>query len=258
MTVLLLPVRILRSMADSMYFNQACRTSSQNDSTINQMRAVSHGATTNNKLKQYYLQQMGIETWIRRDSGVVNPKDSLSILHDLQQEVAACERCPLHQTRTKTVFARGHVGAKLMIVGEAPDYHEDQQGLPFVGKAGHLLNQMLHSIGFSEKDTYIANVLKCRPDMDRNPSQHEIQQCQGYLAQQIATVRPQLILALGPFAGAFFDNRHETLYKMREASRDYQGIPVLVSYHPAYLLRNPADKKKAYQDLMKIKRFFDN
>ena len=141
-----------------------------------------------------------------------------------------------------------------MIIGEAPGLHEDQQGLPFVGKAGFLLNKMLSSIGISADDVYISNVLKCRPPDNRDPLSEEIAQCSGYLSQQIALVAPKLILAVGRFAGQFLLNVTTPLSKMRGNVYDYHGTSVIVTYHPAYLLRNPADKKNAYRDLFMIKQ----
>ncbi len=200
-------------------------------------------------LKHYYLQQMGIEPWVLRT--VDHEKKNLDLL---AAEVSACLRCSLHKTRTQTVFARGNSKAKLMIIGEAPGFYEDKQGLPFVGKAGALLNKMLASIGLTSDDVYIANVLKCRPPSNRDPAPEEINHCSGYLSQQIQMVRPQLILAVGRFAGQFLLKATFPLNKMRNQLHNYQGTPVLVSYHPAYLLRNPADKKNAYKDLLDVKQ----
>jgi DNA polymerase len=202
-------------------------------------------------LTPYYLQTMGIDRWIVRE--VDPPSDNF--LEKLEQEVASCMRCPLHKTRTQTVFARGNSRAKLMIIGEAPGFYEDKQGLPFVGKAGSLLNQMLKSIGFGEADVYIANVLKCRPPNNRDPAVEEISQCSGYLAQQIDLIAPDLILALGRFAGQFLLNKQLPLNQLRKNIYQYRDIPFLVSYHPAYLLRNPIDKKKAYSDLVDVQKF---
>lgn len=213
-------------------------------------------------LQHYYLQQMGIEPWILREKPnkllpvVQSEKIAIdtNLLTDLEKQVSNCMRCPLAQTRTQTVFARGNPQAKLMIVGEAPGFYEDQQGKPFVGKAGGLLNRMLKSIGLSEDDVYIANVLKCRPPNNRDPNSEEINHCCDYLAQQIAIISPQLILAVGRFAGQFLLKAAYPLNKMRGKLHDYQGRSVLVSYHPAYLLRNPQDKKKAYDDLLSVKK----
>lgn len=203
-------------------------------------------------LRHYYLQQMGIEPWVVRKS---EPRQKN--IAQLAAEVAACTRCPLHKTRTQTVFARGNPEAKLMIIGEAPGFHEDSQGLPFVGKAGGLLNRMIGSIGLSSDDIYIANVLKCRPPNNRDPQPDEINQCCDYLAQQIAIVSPKLILAVGRFAGQFLLKGTFPLNKMRGKVHNYQGTPVLVSYHPAYLLRNPVDKRSAYMDMLEVKNLLD-
>lgn len=202
-------------------------------------------------LSNYYLQTMGIDQWsIRRVKR--SGEEALLIL---AQEVSACTRCSLHKTRTQTVFSRGSPQAKLMIIGEAPGYYEDQQGKPFVGKAGYLLNQMLHSIGMTETDVYIANVLKCRPPNNRDPAAEEIIKCADYLTRQIGLLAPQLILALGRFAGQFLLNKPLSLNQLRKSVHRYNNTPFIVSYHPAYLLRNPADKKKAYADLIAVKKF---
>ena len=196
-------------------------------------------------MREYYLQLMGIESWVLRETKV--NKQNLA---DLALKVSSCMRCPLHETRKQTVFARGNSSASLMIIGEAPGYDEDQQGLPFVGKAWGLLNKMLISVGLSEENVYIANVLKCRPPDNRDPNAKEINQCCDYLAQQITLVAPKLILAVGLVAGQFLLKATLPLNKMRQKVHEYNGTPLLVSYHPAYLLRNPADKRNAYSDLM--------
>lgn len=200
-------------------------------------------------LNRYYLQAMGIDLWVLRQPRSSYEQD----LSALAKEVAACTRCPLHKTRTQTVFFRGSSKAKLMIIGEAPGFYEDQQGQPFVGKAGGLLNRMLQGIEMIEEDVYIANVLKCRPPNNRDPQVDEIAQCSSYLARQVELVQPHLILALGRFAGQFLLNKPLPLNQLRNAVHHYNNIPFIVSYHPAYLLRNPADKKKAYLDLLTVK-----
>ncbi|KTC78318.1 uracil-DNA glycosylase [Legionella brunensis] len=199
----------------------------------------------------YYLQTMGIDVWVKREANVSCEKQ----LAKLTQEVASCSGCLLHKTRTQTVFSRGNPLAKLMIIGEAPGFYEDKQGLPFVGKAGMLLNQMLQSIGFTEQDVYIANVLKCRPPDNRDPKPEEISQCSSYLARQIELINPHLILALGRFAGQFLVNKPLPLNQLRQRIHTYKNTPFIVSYHPAYLLRNPLDKKKAYDDLLAVRNF---
>lgn len=202
-------------------------------------------------LNNYYLQSIGVDVWVTRKKEVSCANQILQ----LQQEVSSCERCVLHKTRSQTVFARGNPSAKLMIIGEAPGFYEDKQGLPFVGKAGMLLNQMLQSIGFTEEDVYIANVLKCRPPENRDPRLEEISQCSSYLGKQIELIQPLLILALGRFAGQFLVNKLLPLNQLRQQIHRYRETPFIVSYHPAYLLRNPSDKKKAYADLLTAKKF---
>ncbi len=199
-------------------------------------------------IQRYYLKEMGIETFEQRKLSEQKNLERLAAV------VSQCTRCPLHKTRLKTVFARGNSMAALMIIGEAPGFYEDQQGLPFVGKAGSLLNKMLGSIELSKEDVYVANVLKCRPPHNRDPLPEEISQCAHYLTEQIALVSPKLILAVGRFAGSFLLNTTVPLNKMRRKMHHYQGTPVIVSYHPAYLLRNPSDKVKAYEDLLFAKQ----
>ncbi|VEB37362.1 C-terminal part of DNA polymerase, bacteriophage-type [Legionella sainthelensi] len=210
---------------------------------------IENGSFMSDELKHYYLQAMGIDLWKLRQSNSCQ-KD----LSSLAKEVASCTRCPLHKTRTQTVFYRGDEKAKLMIIGEAPGFYEDQQGLPFVGKAGGLLNQMLQSVEMAEKDVYIANVLKCRPPNNRDPHLDEIAQCSSFLVRQIELIKPYLILALGRFAGQFLLNKPLSLKQLRNTIHYYNDIPFIVSYHPAYLLRNPADKKKTYTDLLTVKK----
>jgi uracil-DNA glycosylase family 4 len=203
----------------------------------------------------YYLQQLGIDSWVLRQPHSHSCANKLAAnkLDSLATIVSNCTKCPLSQNRTQTVFARGNPTATLMIIGEAPGYHEDKQGLPFVGRAGALLNQMLKSINLSSESVYIANVLKCRPPENRDPRPEEIIQCMNYLIQQIELVAPKLLLALGRFAGQFLLKEAMPLGKMRGQIHYYSQTPFVVSYHPAYLLRKPMDKKKAYQDLLYVK-----
>lgn len=200
-----------------------------------------------NQLDRYYLHHMGVDAWeIRR------PVTETTRLCDIQIQANDCTKCILHKTRTKVVFSRGNPSAKLVIIGEAPGYHEDLQGHPFVGKAGSLLDKMLQSIGLSEGQVYITNVIKCRPPNNRDPKQEEINTCGSYLTQQLTAIQPDLLLALGRFAGQFIVGKPLTMAKLRTQVHDYQGIPCVVTYHPAYLLRKLQDKKKAYQDLRQV------
>jgi len=177
----------------------------------------------------------------------------------LQATVADCRACGLCQSRKNTVFGVGDRRARWMVIGEAPGEHEDLQGEPFVGQAGKLLDNMLKAIGLSravegEKDgqhgVYIANTLKCRPPGNRNPEPVELQTCAPYLVRQVALVQPQIILAMGRFAVQSLLQTTEPIGKLRGRVHSYQGVPVVVTYHPAYLLRNPADKAKAWADLV--------
>lgn len=177
----------------------------------------------------------------------------------LRAAVAGCTACGLCRGRTNTVFGVGHTQAHWMVVGEAPGEQEDRQGEPFVGKAGQLLDNMLRALGLTRQaegaglqpaqQVYIANVLKCRPPMNRNPQPEEVAQCEPYLARQVALLQPRLILAMGRFAVQSLLQTGEPIGRLRGRVHQYQGVPAIVTYHPAYLLRNPADKAKAWDDL---------
>ena len=173
----------------------------------------------------------------------------------LREAVAGCEACGLCRSRRNTVFGVGHAQAQWMIIGEAPGEQEDRQGEPFVGKAGQLLDNMLRAVGLTraeagpEQQVYIANVLKCRPPMNRNPEPQEVAQCEPFLKRQVELVRPKLILAMGRFAVQSLLQTGEPIGRLRGRVHQYHGVPVVVTYHPAYLLRNPLDKARAWDDL---------
>ncbi|MBI5269625.1 MAG: uracil-DNA glycosylase [Burkholderiales bacterium] len=173
----------------------------------------------------------------------------------LRAAVAACEACSLAGTRTQTVFGVGHPQAHWMIVGEAPGEQEDRQGEPFVGAAGQLLDAMLHAVGLTrgeappERQVYIANTLKCRPPRNRNPEAEELARCEPFLQRQIALVQPRILLAMGRFAVQALLRSDEPIGRLRGRVHRYQGVPLVVTYHPAYLLRQPQDKAKAWEDL---------
>jgi DNA polymerase len=176
-------------------------------------------------------------------------------LQVLSQEVAQCTRCPaLASTRTQTVFADGQLGAELCFIGEAPGADEDAQGLPFVGAAGQLLNRILAACGLKREDVYICNILKCRPPGNRTPLPDEVANCRGYLERQLALVQPKFICCLGGTAATHLLQTTESLGKLRGRFHDFQGIPVMVTYHPAYLLphRNPAKKKEVWEDMQTL------
>lgn len=202
---------------------------------------------------QAYLQALDIVAWQERRITCVEQNLDWD---NLRQAVKQCIACQLHQGRTQTVFGVGNETAKLMVIGEAPGFHEDQQGEPFVGRAGQLLTAMLKAIGFSREQVYIANILKCRPPNNRDPLPEEVKQCTSFLNQQIALVQPQLLLAVGRIAAHYLLNTKSSLESLRQKLHCYgeSNIPLLVTYHPAYLLRNPADKKKAFIDLKLVQK----
>jgi DNA polymerase len=170
---------------------------------------------------------------------------------ELQARVANCKKCELHKTRSQTVFGVGNPDADLLIIGEAPGADEDRQGEPFVGRAGQLLTAMLQAIGLKRTDVYIANILKCRPPGNRNPTLEEAAACQPYLERQIALIKPKLILSIGAVSAHNLLGSDAPVGRLRRRVHHYgpDRIPVLVSYHPAYLLRRPEEKAKAWEDL---------
>ncbi len=170
----------------------------------------------------------------------------------LREMVASCTRCGLHATRTQTVFGVGNPSARWMFIGEAPGAEEDRQGEPFVGRAGQLLTSMLKAAGFGREDVYIANVLKCRPPGNRDPRPEEARACRGYLERQIELVAPDLVVAVGRIAAQNLLATDSPLGKLRGKvhALGARRWPLIVTYHPAYLLRSPAEKRKAWQDLL--------
>jgi DNA polymerase len=170
--------------------------------------------------------------------------------NELKQTVHDCTACKLRAGCTQTVFGVGDESAEWLFVGEGPGADEDAQGEPFVGQAGKLLDNMLAAIKLKRgNNVYIANIVKCRPPNNRTPEPDEIATCMPYLQQQIALIKPKLIVALGKTAATSLLGREATLGSLRGTMHDYQGIPLIVTYHPAYLLRSPAEKAKAWQDL---------
>lgn len=167
--------------------------------------------------------------------------------------VSTCRKCGLCETRTQTVFADGAITARLMFVGEAPGRDEDAQGVPFVGRAGQLLNKMIAAIELRREDVYICNVLKCRPPENRTPAPDEVERCRPYLEQQIALVKPALICALGLSAMQALLQTKASMGSMRGRTFEYRGVPLIPTYHPAALLRNPSLKHEAWVDLKRVR-----
>ncbi|MBK9967813.1 MAG: uracil-DNA glycosylase [Holophagales bacterium] len=187
------------------------------------------------------------------DSAVLPAARAFPDLASVQSAVAACQLCGLCRTRTQTVFADGTGRSRLMFVGEAPGADEDASGVPFVGRAGQLLTKMVESgMGLSRSDVYIANVLKCRPPGNRNPEPDEIASCRPYLDAQIDLVRPAVLVALGKFAAQFLLETEEPISRLRGRWGSRHGIPVMPTYHPSFLLRQPDRKKEAWEDLQQV------
>ena len=205
--------------------------------------------------RRAYLDAMGIDVWVQRDaaepaveeeSGA--PAEGLG-WSELRECVASCTRCELWQSRTNTVFGVGNPDADWLIVGEAPGAEEDRRGEPFVGRAGQLLDQMLIAIGQSRDDVFIANILKCRPPNNRDPKPGEAAACRDYLERQIELIKPRIVLAVGRIAAQNLLGTDEPVGRMRGRQHDLGGIPLVVTYHPAYLLRSPSQKAKSWSDL---------
>jgi uracil-DNA glycosylase len=220
-------------------------------------------------LRSAYLAELGIPVWVPRDSeqNVVSedpePRDLAAPApavagldwDALARTVASCTRCELHRTRRQTVFGVGSHQADLLVIGEAPGAEEDRQGEPFVGRAGQLLTAMLRAIGLSREAVFIANILKCRPPNNRDPKAEEAAACTPYLRRQIELLEPRVMLALGRISGQWLTGSELPVGRLRGQilAPEAWNVPLVVSYHPAYLLRSPAAKAKAWEDLLLVK-----
>ena len=230
--------------------------------------------------QQAYLKAMGIDIWLPRspaatmsDSAAVEPLPEISVpstqadqpepgnltgldWSTLEARVSNCSLCSLHQGRSQTVFGVGNPQADLMIIGEAPGAEEDHQGEPFVGRAGQLLNAMLRAINFERQTVYITNLLKCHPPENRDPTPAELAQCRPYLQRQIELIQPKVILVVGGVAAQTLLQTDTKVGQLRGQLYSYPptNTPLIVTYHPAYLLRKPLDKGKVWQDLLFVKK----
>ena len=213
--------------------------------------------------RRAYLQAMGIDVWLPR--GEPEPDETEPVVSqevvaeglgwdELRQCVTDCTRCELAESRIQTVFGVGNQNADWMIIGEAPGAEEDRRGEPFVGRAGKMLDEMLRAIGQSRDSVFIANTLKCRPPNNRDPKPAEASACRDYLERQIALVQPKIILAVGKIAAQNLLGCDDPVGKMRGHGHDLNGIPLVVTYHPAYLLRSPSQKSKSWSDLCLARR----
>jgi DNA polymerase len=201
------------------------------------------------------LAEMGLAPIWRLRNRPVDVKPAEPGWIELKQAVPACTACGLHKSRTQTVFGVGDENADWMLIGEAPGAEEDRLGDPFVGQAGKLLDNMLAAIGLKRgENVYIANVLKCRPPGNRNPEPNEVEQCTPFLKQQIGLIKPKIIIAMGRFAAQTLLSSDATIASLRGRVYRYEGVPLIVTYHPAYLLRSLPDKAKAWADLVFAKK----
>ncbi len=173
-------------------------------------------------------------------------------LDAVREELGECHRCRLGDTRTTLVFGTGNPRARLVFVGEAPGGDEDRQGIPFVGEAVQLLTKIIQAMGYGRDEIYICNVLKCRPPQNRNPQADEIEQCHPFLLRQLRAIGPEVIVALGSFAAQTLLKSKEPISKLRGVFHDYHGIPLMPTFHPAYLLRNPGAKREVWDDMQKV------
>jgi len=224
----------------------------------------------NSNYQQKYLKEIGITVWsekkLRSIKNIEADAQNFSLanklldeeLDHLASQVESCKQCELYRSRTKTVFGVGNKNADWLIIGEAPGAEEDLKGEPFVGRAGKLLNAMLLSMGLQRKEVFIANILKCRPPKNRDPKSDEVKVCENYLRQQIELIKPKIILALGRIAAQNLLKSTTPIGKMRGNSYLYpdSDLPVVVTYHPAYLLRSPSEKRKVWEDLKFAQNIF--
>lgn len=184
------------------------------------------------------------------------PTGPIKTLDEIRQELGDCKRCKLCNGRTQIVFGSGNPKAELVFVGEAPGADEDLQGVPFVGAAGQLLTKMIEAMKFTRDTVYICNVAKCRPPNNRNPEPDEITACEPFLKAQLAALQPKVIVALGKFAAQTLLRDSTPITRLRGQWRSYEGVPLMPTFHPAYLLRSPGEKKLAWSDLQEVMKRF--
>ena len=175
-----------------------------------------------------------------------------TLMKNLREEIGDCKRCKLHRGRKNLVFGTGNVDSELVFVGEAPGADEDIQGEPFVGEAGKLLTKIINAMGYERKEVYIANIIKCRPPNNRNPEQDEIKTCEPFLVKQLSIINPEIICALGTFASQTLLKSQERISLLRGKFHLYNGMKVMPTFHPAFLLRNPHEKKTVWEDVKLI------
>ena len=212
-------------------------------------------------LKSYleYLKGMGI-SFLPTSEGYYEKtvRSEILTLAEVQKEIGDCKRCKLHRARKTIVFGEGNEKARLMFIGEGPGYDEDVQGRPFVGRAGQLLTKIIQSINLPREEVYITNIVKCRPPQNRNPEPDEIQSCHPFLMKQIRVIQPEIICALGAFSAQTLLKTDTKITALRGKFYDLEGIKVMPTYHPAFLLRNPERKREVWEDMKKIAEWLNN
>ncbi len=201
-------------------------------------------------IKEIYLSSQAKEVFAKMRS-------KKELLEEIRQKLGDCKRCKLYQTRHHIVFGEGNPEAKLVLVGEAPGREEDLQGRPFVGAAGQLLTKMLKAIGLSREEVYICNVIKCRPPGNRNPQPDEIEACLPFLLEQLKVINPKVICTLGSISTRTLLNTNTPISRLRGQVHQWHSIKLVPTFHPAYLLRNPAQKRLAWEDLQLIKKVIE-
>lgn len=184
---------------------------------------------------------------------VIAPPVLVGDLDSIRADIGDCQRCKLAPTRTHIVFGSGNPNAELVFVGEAPGFDEDQQGLPFVGAAGQLLTKIIESTGVKREDTYICNILKCRPPNNRNPEPDEVAQCSPFLKRQLEAIKPKVVCCLGKFAAQTMLQSADSITRLRGSFHDVDGMRVIATFHPAYLLRSPEKKREVWEDMKSIR-----
>ena len=199
----------------------------------------------------------GLQILAQAESRKPQAPMKLTVLEDVRNQIGECTRCKLHKGRHNIVFGVGNPKARLMFVGEAPGEDEDLQGFPFVGKAGQLLTKMIEAMGLRRDDVYICNTVKCRPPNNRNPEPDELEACEPFLKGQLAAVKPEVVVTLGKFAAQALLRDDTPVSRLRGRWREYEGIPLMPTFHPAYLLRSPGEKGKVWEDLKQVMKKLD-
>ena len=200
-----------------------------------------------------FMRDIGVESLSMVETTSQPQPACASDLSLIREDIGDCQRCKLARTRTNIVFGSGNPNAELVFVGEAPGFDEDKQGLPFVGRAGQLLTKIIESIDLKRDDVYICNILKCRPPENRNPEPDEVMACSGFMKRQLAAIRPKIVCCLGTFAAQTVLQTASPISRLRGTFHDIDGMRVIATFHPAYLLRSPDKKRDVWEDMKQIR-----